>query len=48
MVDLGQKGWKQFRLFYWIKMKIKKQWISIIDIHCFFWLVGLNKRIISF
>ena len=26
MVDLGQKGWKQFHLFYWSKVKdIKKQ-----------------------
>ena len=24
MVDLGQKGWKQFHLFYWNKVKEKR------------------------
>jgi hypothetical protein len=25
MVDLGQKGWKQFHLFYWNKVSIKEE-----------------------
>jgi len=25
MVDLGQKGWKQFHLFYWNKLKLSDQ-----------------------
>lgn len=41
MVDLGQKGWKQFHLFYWNKVKdfynidIKKEPISEIEIGSF-------------
>lgn len=41
MVDLGQKGWKEFHLFYWNKLKdniqIKKPLISNYEINGFFY-----------
>lgn len=39
MVDLGQKGWKKFHLFYWNKIKeidIKKAPISNFEIGAFY------------
>jgi len=30
MVDLGQKGWKKFHLFYWNKVK-NKELVLLID-----------------
>ena len=30
MVDLGQKGWKQFHLFYWNKVKKRLATRSIV------------------
>jgi hypothetical protein len=30
MVDLGQKGWKQFHLFYWNKVKKRFATRSIV------------------
>jgi len=32
MVDLGQKGWKKFRLFYWNKVKASKTQIRTKDV----------------
>jgi hypothetical protein len=47
MVDLGQKGWKQFHLFYWNKVKkmIKqKAPISNFEIGAFYFKIKETRK----